>query len=640
MLFRIITAPSGLHKGAVVAKIRAYIEGLNIDGHRARVGIGDIEEELKNVCPQESYIPDSTKDTTSLIIGQVPQDKIRQLWKLAFRAAIEKATQLVDGIAPDITILITSLVYYRFETNEFYCPADSELIRGLQRSGVLPPSFSFLTIIDDIYDLYHCLSMPGEVFDIERIAKSELLNNEGRESDRYLRALDYVIKNLIRVLEWRESEIQACSSLAAAVESRCDVLAVKHPTETGVRILLGEDGERFGLGRTLPVYISHPISIPRSTRAARGSWPPFVIELGSFIKEIRIQEATGNFHIAPIMPTSIDEARILRDGERYLPKLSARWPLPDQASEEPEELLFSGVTTQARYESYETDNLQRIFDPPLDMNLKHVGLPNCDEKTKGILIGDPEVSGMLRTLDGLIRLQMANRDHLLVRQCPGFLLFRPLFNDPADYTKGVRSEIREQNRLRRIEDPEKTYHRPMAFIHCKSDLERAFKQGSQFLKMTISDLERIANTLQAEHDFLNFGKLDGNLVGDIMRRPGDPTADLHSIYLSLFTSETGSISQFPALSFEATKDNIFRVLMEHRIGRLCHIFPHVTWYWRYIALDSEGDTLYEHTDNTEIAPIILAAVLENLYSSSQQILKAAELTCSHFKNIASGPRIH
>ena len=80
-----------------------------------------------------------------------------------------------------------------------------------------------------------------------------------------------------------------------------------------------------------------------------------------------------------------------------------------------------------------------------------------------MLVGDAVISGMLRTLESLITLQMANRDHLLVRQCPGLLLYRPLSPQKPGFTGGVRAEIRDQNLLRKFEDPRQTFARPMVF---------------------------------------------------------------------------------------------------------------------------------------------------------------------------------
>jgi hypothetical protein len=331
------------------------------------------------------------------------------------------------------------------------------------------------------------------------------------------------------------------------------------------------------------------------------------------------------------MPTAIDECRFLKDGERLLPRLGPRWPLPKKDNDgNPEELLFSAAEESDSYEEYEADCLQKIFDPPLDREGRHVGLPNCDERVKGVLVGDSEVSGMLRTLEAVIRLQMANRDHLLVRQCPGFLLYRPTFEDPPRFTGGVRAEIRDQHNLRKFDSAQRSYGRPMAFVHCTHDLQRMFTSETRFTSDASHRLKEAATTILSGREDTGVGTLDDQLVVRAMTTPGDPSDHVPAIHQSLFLTDSGAISLLEPPSLDATREKLTRTVVEERARNLCYGKPSTGWQWEYCYLGPGGHCLFEQSNIEHGEPVLLACVVDNLQGCHEQRSAAAARVCKHF----------
>jgi hypothetical protein len=198
------------------------------------------------------------------------------------------------------------------------------------------------------------------------------------------------------------------------------------------------------------------------TQKKEGKWPQFVGDFHEFIDALFKDASDAGIRCLPMMPTAIDEFRVLKEPgtERFMPQLATRWPL---LSEQPNALLFHLPDGYDKYEDYERDMIAPIFDPPLDPHGKRFGDPGkiwsaLEETTKS------EVSGLLRAFVMTIELQMTNRDHLLVRQCPGFLLYRPLYGENL-FSDGVGAEI--SNRKDIVDGLNE--RRPLLFIHTSED---------------------------------------------------------------------------------------------------------------------------------------------------------------------------
>ncbi|MFW6107014.1 MAG: hypothetical protein ACOC8H_02535 [bacterium] len=460
MKLYLVAGTPGQSKAAAAEKIASFLREAGV-----KVGpIANVEDELLNVFPEEKEPSTSAKEPRVRLIGQRPQAEIKAKWPKAYQNAVEKA----KSGNPDAAIVLLCFEYYRGETYEFYSPVNCDDLKESCPAGAL-------TLIDDIFDIYYRLSQPGQVFDIqELIERTFPITRSGQRDPKDLRrlykdALGVVIGSLLRLLTWREKEIECAANVTRMIGSEHAVLASKHPVETGARLLLGSNSSAVtGLGASYPVYVSHPISRPRRDRLNDGQWPSFVADLDAVVDDLAYA-ADSSVHIVPIMPTAIDEFRLLDDGTYLHPRLTPRWPLQKGP------LLYSlpkppaGRADFRDHVDYEERGLPLVFDPPVDQSGRRVGLP----------LSDPEVSGMMRNLRESIRLQMAGRDHLLVRQCPGFFLYRPLYGE-YEFSGGVASEIHTYDQIRKYTgggaDAKK---RHVAFIHDVEDATGLFSKRTE-----------------------------------------------------------------------------------------------------------------------------------------------------------------
>ncbi len=511
----------GLRKSEVCKKLRDWLvrEGKT-------VGIGHVGKELLEACKDRQQV--GARKPLAALVGRECQDYIRSKWPLAYT----KAFQAASASNPDIAIIIVNFEYYRSETFEFYSPVDLGAFCVKKPDGIL-------TLIDDLYDVYYCLSRPHDVFDIQERQERKFKRSDVDLKNLrllYKDAMSLTIEDLLRVLVWREKETEATANVARALDCKHSVLATKHPIETGVRLLLGEAAEELGLGASYPVYISHPITRPRKERALKNEWPPFVKHLSEIV-QVLSEKTVENRRVVPIMPTAIDEYRIMIDGLHFLPHLTPRWPL-----EEPDKLLYVLPPGFKDYEEYERRARSLIFDPPLDTTGRRAEIP----------LADLELSGALKTLRESIRLQMAGRDHLLVRQCKGFLLYRPVY-DELRFSGGVTAEIGNFTQLRKPDNMSgDAGERMIAFIHDTGDARGIL--GS-LAKNALSNLYREMCALARKKSETQLPVFPEEKLGvEVLGHFDNPSAKAYELYQQMFCSSSGgAISDTISLFWETVE---------------------------------------------------------------------------------------
>ncbi len=480
MRFYLLTGTPGQSKGSAAKKMADHLRKKGL-----KVGIGNVEDKLLDLFPEFNKSDSAAQESLVSLIGHKTQTEIKDRWPDAFRAAVAEASVAksaknkpitvkveakasVKGaknklvtVKPDVAIVVCCLQYYSYRTYEFYSPVDFNVVADSKVSAAM-------TLIDDIYDIYYRLSQPGQVFDIQALVERNFpVGSDKRDSEDlrrlYKDSLNIAVGSLLRVLVWREKEIACGANLARMLPCEHSVLASKHPVETGVRLLLGSTSGKYPkIGASSPVYVSHPISRPRRGGQNKDGWPPFVDDLEKVVTILGAKQAGAQSRVTPIMPTAIDEFRFLDDGKQLQPFLTPRWRLPEG------NILYTRPTAPQNtrsfenYDDYERRGLSLIFDPPINNDGRRMGYP----------LSDSEVSGYLRTLRESIRLQMAGRDHLLVRQCPGFFLYRPVFGE-YEFSGGVQSEMNTFYHKRMYADTIKKEGRMpcIAFIHDKSDVQ-------------------------------------------------------------------------------------------------------------------------------------------------------------------------
>lgn len=572
----LVAGTPGQSKTKIIDKVKEFLATKSVT-----VGYGNVEERLLAIDELGAPQRPSTNESLAKLIGTSPQDKIRHFWPKAFRQAVEAAQQ---G-SPTISLVSCCLHYYRSETHEFYSPVKLKAIQDSSPKGIL-------TLIDDIYDVYYRLSQVGEVFSITEL-QGRIRESERGKTDRaiYKSSVGLVIQSLLRILVWREKEIDVGSAVGRYAQCTHDVIATKHPVETVVRVLLGSHSKEVGLGESLPVYVSHPISRPRRRRHNTGEWPDFVSHLNVVVDTLASEDENGR-RVVPIMPTAIDEYRLLSlDGE-LMPILSPRWPLMDAR------LLYCRPQSPNgddfnSDEEFEKRGLRDVFDPPMDDQGRRLG----------VAVSDPELSGMLRTLNEAVRLQMAGRDHLLVRQCKGFFLFRPL-HEAGTFTSGVVSELHTYDQIRKWdrEQTDKSARR-IAFVHGSDDVQLYFGEDTDGkfrspVNSVISRIQTFAAQIAKDSGKTMTPEQAGKSVSMALRAPGDPKETAPSVYGELFPTPTqGSIGEEEPPSSEEVVPHLIKELATQRARALAGLLD-----GEYSYTFSRKDVEYRMTREESPAP--------------------------------------
>jgi len=516
----IVSSPSGTRRGPALSKVRDLV-GCD------QVEIADVEDELEKVAAAELKDPDSPIEVLSQDIGEnpsiqeltrrLPRDCVARLWRKALDSACS-TLEAAEKAGKRHLILSLHLTYYRGYCYEFYSPVDhGHLLRKIKPSRVI-------TLVDDVYDMYVRLAERGAIFDIRRLVQQEYARRKEAGEDisdrdgQYLQALGMVIRTLVMCLTWRSKEMLASELLAAQAGCLHRLLAVKHPITTGAQLICGESP---GVDQAVECYLSHPIARPRRYRNREGKWPSVVRHLHQFVGTLLA--ATQGNTVALIMPTTIDELRVLTDADSLLmPVLGDRWPLLLNTPE----LLYSLPSDYASYAKYERDKIAVIFDPPITWDGKQRLSSSGDFLTSYSQLKERtrlEVSGMLHSLMHLVRLQLTNRDHALVRQCPGILLYRPLYEE-FTWSGGVSAEVEHWKDLVKLKaDPaaEEQERRRAMFLHAPAEAEKlegkiSNKQAgeavrSKLLELSGRDPPEFQNLYQ-EIDYQQEGWLDQLLV--------------------------------------------------------------------------------------------------------------------------------
>ena len=304
-----------------------------------------------------------------------------KLWKKAFNNVLNK---LDDFNSAKKIFLTLHGVYYHQDKREFVSPIDPELITKLKGKVKM-----LIVFIDDIYDIYSRLMAPKEMYNyVERLKPLEALYSS--------------IFNLISVLEWRQIEITVSRLIARMLNIPMYIVATKHPISMMVKLI------NMPLGDLQIFYLSHPISSVR--KEAMKQLSNFVGELNSFAKTIIDLPKTVLF-----LPGTIDELRLKKENDIYLPELLPRWSLPYN-------------------EEYQ-------ISPPLPRELKEI-IPINPRKYDISSSSEVQmsVSYLTKLLWDYIGVQITSRDLSLVEESKnGVIAYRPYF--PYKLSGGIIREL-------------------------------------------------------------------------------------------------------------------------------------------------------------------------------------------------------
>ena len=301
--------------------------------------LNDVVEWVNFHSPGDEYRNMNT------VCSQATRAEVIGYWEAAFSIAVDRLSAVP---LEHTAVLVTHLTLFSASRLEFYA---TPLLRSLDRSTQIEVR-QVVVLIDDIYDMFERLSgsldlygesdialgehvshtkrltgalgdnettIPGEVAVEEDLSPSELASLE----------IELNVGILMRLLQWRRSEMLGCEELARHFSCRFTVFGVKH--EFGALQMLLEDES------AVTAYISHKITEPRIENLRQdalgrpGVWPQLTTDLNAVAGGLR------QHRVVVVQPTAIDELRFTKNLgnsarlDRYSGRLSERWPVPAAA---------------------------------------------------------------------------------------------------------------------------------------------------------------------------------------------------------------------------------------------------------------------------------------------------------------------
>ena len=349
-----------------------------------------IENRMRDIhmarFPEDPMRQHITKPHGLQYVLRMPKGYIRQIWR-------DSVMSLTEKIGKDQPLFLAgNAAYYLTQNRDYFTPIDLDILKKLELRRVV-------TLIDDIYDIWYRLRKGNQLWD-----QATYQANQHTPFSWSVLA----ITQLLTLLDWRSAEILAAEAVASALHIPHLVLAVKHPCEVLYGIICEEK---------VPVYVSHPITEPR--RLEQSEDVHLVDEFKDDIAKIS-DELIHSPTYVPILPTAIDELRISRTDDAYVPLLRQRWPTPNRT------LL----------QDPSPDNVNPL-DPRSDYNNWNNGSKNA-------------ISELLAVLADGIGKQISSRDRKLVEQCPVLVVWHPYFN--GRISGGVSQEVEHLGRMRKFPD--------------------------------------------------------------------------------------------------------------------------------------------------------------------------------------------
>lgn len=392
----VFTGQSGIKVEKCLEKVKQSLPGFNVEILRIEKAMIETYKETH---------PDKKAFSERRIIVEIlslPPFAQRALWDKSFES-IQK--QLNNQDPKKLYFLSFHACFYHQKNREFLSPISLEKLVEIRKRVKM-----VIVLVDDCYDVYRRLLATGEMF-FQDVISPNVTPEE---------AMVKSIFNLLTVLSWREIEIafsRKISEIMGPPIPPMFVVAVKHPISLAQRLV------SQSLEESRIFYVAHPItSIRKRTHARTAKFPE---NLNSFVENLY------NMHENDILflPDTVDELRIVKENEYYLPELSSGWSLPfDEDS-----WLFNPLPNEVKG-----------YNP---LNPKDFKIPE-DKKEA--------VSYMVALLARKIDEQITSRDYALVEQSKdGIIIFQPYWE--GDISGGALKEANYNSLLRdEIQNDRKT----------------------------------------------------------------------------------------------------------------------------------------------------------------------------------------
>lgn len=353
------------------------------------------------------------------IFWYLPWESSTKLLQIATKHCMHALKRFSNEEDPQINtrvmVLIAHLAFFSGRNNEFRIR--SRVFEKLSANQSSANQFSlFITLIDDVYDMFFHLTREGGVFS-EPPKKEEKISNKTKFLDQCRKV--FVLND---ILEWRQAEIMATEDFASQNNGKFIAFGVKQPSKTLLGILTGKD--------TKTIYLSHPITEVRKEAKEKGlnlKKLEIVKEINSIPNKI---SSKSNHQFVVLIPTAIDELRFettienTPGGKENLlsGKLAERWPFAKLE----EHLLYTPPGSYNKYKEKEVKKILRI---------------DYDGKEKTVQYWKGCSSTLIETLAQRIKKQISSRDRLLVSNADNIIVYRPLYRRKEGYSLGTKNEL-------------------------------------------------------------------------------------------------------------------------------------------------------------------------------------------------------
>lgn len=391
-------------------------------------------------------------------------DFIVDLWK----AAVDQALEDLGESNKPIRALMLFPVWYGARRHERFCPIDVPRLSAVIESKRAIVT-KVITFIDDIYDMAARYTQSGEYWDISQAA-TEFASSVTSAAPLYdptsadfrddllgiqSVALAFWIHCLQTMLEWRRQDLLVGRNLSASLCPGGFIpFAIKQSAGVA-RLFLTSDAPT--------IYLSHPISEPRRHHAQTKAWPPMV----EIINEL--PEQFLELGACLIMPTGIDELRLVRCDEGPVPRLSERWPKCN-------DLLYTD--TYPSDDGEVTCDPEQVFSPTIVREMSaFAGKTIPTEYSFGYTEVRRSLASQMLSFVKAVEEQIGERDNALVLNTDAILIYRPLFSEKGRirFSAGVWAELSFWRLLKR-EESRSEYKgfrkraRRCVIYHCRSDI--------------------------------------------------------------------------------------------------------------------------------------------------------------------------
>lgn len=374
----LITGMSGIKIEACLKKFISNFKDFRTNHIDRKPCVIKFDSVFEDLYYKQNASASRSKQAWKNVILKQSYPILQQLWS----STLKEICIMVSDIRkedPDKVILINlHSCYYHNMTQEYLSFISIKELLNLN------PSF-IVTFIDDIYEIYHRLTLAGGIFhDESNVTPTQM------------------ILRLLRLLDWRAKETMLSRFIANNLGITNYVFAVKHSFDTFSNLLFENCPK---------VYLSHPITEIRRLEANGNAK-----EATKVREEIADISDRLSSNFTTFLPTTIDEFII-----KEKPTMSGKT-----------KIYYPALEKRWNVDQYKTRN-ESLYTNSGFTYINKLWKENASVKI------DKKISNLLEALSASISDQVTIRDYTLVEQSDMLVVYRPVFNGNA--SGGVKQEF-------------------------------------------------------------------------------------------------------------------------------------------------------------------------------------------------------